>query len=311
MDDRDYGWTPPEDLTNHGGAPLDAKVDLFAPPPAEIGEVLTADSTLRQGVQPWGLGTRIGLGFLIGCVLAVVVLVITTVLDVDFEWLVGLSAGAGGLALLVTVLATGFNHTCTYVGKQGVARFKCSGSRENLSGSEVFPFHTATELRTTQVRRYVNGVYQGTTYTFTWTDDGGRTRFVINGTHHSEAGNPPPKDAYHFAGASEWSWSRYLYTLVPEQFKEEGAIYFSLGGGDWVRIGQGFMDLCVKGEVTHCDASEVASLHLDKGIFTVKRTDAQEGWFTSKGVFKFNYGNLANAQLFLLLVEDMTGIRIN
>ena len=63
----------------------------------------------------------------------------------------------------------------------------------------------------------------------------------------------------------------------------------------------------VRGETTHCDANEIASVHLDKGIFTIKRTDAKEGWFSSKGVFKFNYGNLANAQLFAFVLERLVG----
>ena len=160
------------------------------------------------------------------------------------------------------------------------------------------------------MRRYVNGVYQGTNYTFTWTDGDGRTRFTISGTHHSERGTPPPKDAYHFASAAELAWSNYLLRLVPEQLKEDNAIYFSLGGSDWVRIGPGFLDLCVKGQTIHCDADEIDTVNLNQGIFTIKRTDAQEGWFSSKGVFKFNYGSLANAQLFAFVLDKLTGVRI-
>ena len=77
----------------------------------------------------------------------------------------------------IVIIATGFSHTCTFVGKKGVARYKCSGNREQTSG-EVFLFEDATELRTAQTRHYTNGAYTGTNYTFTWTDVAGRTRFA-------------------------------------------------------------------------------------------------------------------------------------
>ena len=42
-----------------------------------------------------------------------------------------------------------------------------------------------------------------------------------------------------------------------------------------------------------------------------RRRDAKEGWFSSTGVFKFPYGSLANAQLFIFLVEKLVGVKIN
>ena len=67
-----------------------------------------------------------------------------------------------------------------------------SGSRRNVT-DEVFTFREATELRTSQTRRYTNGVYQGTDYTYTWTDVTGRKRYTVSG-HAQQRGGQPRAD---------------------------------------------------------------------------------------------------------------------
>src|SRR5262249_26398099 len=175
---------------------------------------------------------------------------------------------------------------------------------------EIFCFRKAAELRTSQVRRYYNGVYQGTSYTFTWTNDDGRTAYVISGTHNSERGMPAPKDPYHFAVASELAWSNYRLDQLQQELDEYGSIQFSLEGSNWVRIGRGFLELNMRGETIRCDTNEIDRIILNQGIFTIKRTDAREGWFTSRGVFKFNYNALANAQLFAFVLKRLVGVPI-
>jgi hypothetical protein len=279
MHDDAYRWIPPDNVTNHGEAPLTDQDDFFAPPPPEIGEVVTAYTTLRTDKHPWPVGNRVGLGFLIGSVLGVIAFLIGGVAEAELGTQIFLAAVGMGVGLLIGLASTGFSHRCTYVGREGVAEFKCSGSRDRITTSNIFPFSEAAELRTTQVRRYVNGVYQGTNYNF------------------------------HFAGQAELAWSNYLLQFVKEQLDRDGFLHFNLGGADYVRVGPDFLELRVGGQTTECATSDIGALSLQAGMFTVKRRDAKEGWFTSKGVFKFNYNALANAQLFLFLLERLTGLR--
>ena len=74
------------------------------------------------------------------------------------------------LAALIGGAWVQFQHACSYVGTEGVARFICAGHRENLERGEVFLFWDATDLRTATTRHYTNGVYQGTEYRFDWID---------------------------------------------------------------------------------------------------------------------------------------------
>src|SRR5581483_7500697 len=45
----EQGWRPPAGVGDHSGGALRADVDFFAPPPEELGPVLSAWSTARVG----------------------------------------------------------------------------------------------------------------------------------------------------------------------------------------------------------------------------------------------------------------------
>jgi hypothetical protein len=213
------------------------------------------------------------------------------------------------IALVIAWLSTQFSHTSTYVGREGVARFTCAGSRDNVQ-EEAFAFRDAADLRTSQVRRYTNGVYQGTDYSYTWTDVAGRARFLISGTHGSEAGTPPPEDPYHFAVASELAWSLYLLDGIDRQIMTKGEVRFNLRGSDYVAVGPEALRLRLGSKEVTCATQDIGSVSIHQGVFTVKRKDAKEGWFSSSGVFKFDYGSLANAQLFLFVVQRVAGVEV-
>jgi hypothetical protein len=312
MSDDSNRWIPPDNVTNHGEGQLYDDDDFFAPPPKEIGEVTTAYTNLRVDKQPWQMTMRLSLGFFIGSFLAVAAFFcmanMTNMEPSSLPFLIFVPALAILVVVLITLAATGFSYKCSYVGREGLAEMSCSGSRDNVSAS-VFMFSEAAELRTTQVRRYVNGVYQGTTYTFNWTGRRGGHRYTITGTHNSESGKPAKKDNYHFASAAELAWSYYLLGFVQEQLNKDGYLHFSLGGGDFVRVGPDYLELSVSGQRTECATRDIGALSLQAGMFTIKRRDAKEGWFSSKGVFKFNYNSLANAQLFLFVLDKLTGLR--
>ncbi len=298
-----------EEILNHGGTALAAKDDFFSTPPEEIGDVVSAHTSLRKDVQPMTPGTRLGGAIVAGVVGLVLGIVIALAIKNAFFQII-LPLSLGGLGLGIVLLATGFKHTCTYVGRDGVARFTCRGAREQVSG-DVFCFKDASELRTSQTRHYTNGVYQGTHYNFSWTDVGGRVRFVIGGQHRSEAGTPPAKDQYHFATAAERAWTIYLLGQVSAQLKMASTIFFGLGGKNWVKLGERFISLHMNGVTTECDADEIAEVRIFQGMVEVRRKDAQKGWFSSTGIFKFPYGSLGNAQLFLILMDKVVEVPIN
>lgn len=295
-------------LRNHGEGIIAADDDFFAAPPAEIGDILSAHTTLRRHVQPTALAARIGLTVFVGLGgLAFGLFFAAMTNNTFFQLLWPAVFTIGGIALALS--STRFKHTCTYVGRDGLARFTCQGSRESVL-AEIFLFQDAQELKAHQTRQYHNGVYQGTSYAFTWTDIGGRPRFVITGVFRHEAGNPPDKDPYYFGTAAEVAWTVYLANQMQAQLSLQGTIYFGLGGKNWLRIGERQLILHQNDATVEWSADELAEVRVEKGQIEIRRHDAREGWFSSSGIWKFPYANLANARLFLILMDRLLGVRV-
>jgi hypothetical protein len=304
---------PPEGtLLDHGGRTLPDQADFFASVPLEIGPLRSAYTTLLQGQQPKSMGSRLlfagamaGLGVVLG-------LLIDKGFSVRNEfWAIAWPTVLSLLAFGISMAATGFSHTCTYVGTDGVARFVCSGSRENLATQEVFRFRDATDLRTATTLHYTNGVYQNTSYSFTWTDINGRSRHVISGSHNSEAGTPKSTDYFLYGKAAETAWTVYLFDNANRHIKLGNTVQFNLTGGQWLRLGPGLLVLNTAGQQEEWRAEDIRGATIHKGVVRILRNDAKEGWFSSKGVHKFSFDQLANAQLFFHMMEKVVGVPVN
>jgi hypothetical protein len=307
---------PPEEsedaeLRNHGGGEIPDNMDFFVDPPAEIGHVLSAYSTLTKEKEPWSIGGRLVLAMacaMIGILIGLLIIFLAR--PEGLIWLLLWPVGLGLLGGLIGFFCTTFTHTCTYVGRDGVARFMCRGDRSRLAVQEVFLFRDAVELRISQVRHYTNGVYQQTAYTYTWTDVAKHKRHVISGSHRSEKGNPPHKDFYHFAMRSELAWTVFLLNQSEAQLTMGGKITFRLKGDDVIRIGPNYLKLDIKGQVEELETRDIGDARIDQGTFMIEAADAKKGWFSSSGVYKFPYHDLGNAQLFLFLMDKLLGIQV-
>jgi hypothetical protein len=301
-----------ERIGNHGGGDLPVNGDYFVDAPAEIGPLVSAYTTLRKGQRPWSIPART-----IVCVLATFGgLLLGAGIDLVFDlipgfwsaiWLIVFPAGAFLLALYLT----SFTHTVTYVGQEGAARYCCSGTRNNVTKNEVFQFRDATHLRTSTTHHYNRGSYQYTSYKYTWTDVGGRQRYEISGTHNSRQSTPPSTHAFHYARAAELAWTMYLMEQAHRQIDLAGGVSFPLKGRQSIRICPGLIVFSLKDEEPiEWEAEDVGDAVIQQGVVKIKRVDAQEGWFSSTGVVKFPFDQLANAQLFFHLLEKHIGVEV-
>ncbi len=301
----------PQEVRNHNGDPLSEDIEFFVPPPPEIGPVLTAYSTLRRGVHPRPAAFRAGLAMLVGgAALVFTALLVAAARPRGAAPYVFWPSLAGLLAAGIAFLATRFRHQCSYVGREGVARFWCAGDTDRLTRTEVFLFRDAAEMRTSQVRQYVNGAYTGTDYTFTWTDVAGQKRYVFRGRYHSAKGTPKAKDPFHFGRSAEMAWSGYLLPGAFRQLDMDGAVLFLLHRGNWIRLTRSGLLFHFGGKEEEWDARDLACVSVESGVVRVKRNDAREGWFSSSGVLKFDFTSLGNAQLFFFLVERVLGVPV-
>ncbi len=286
-------WLPGAEVRHHNGDPLPSGLVLFAPPPAEIGRVRTAHSTLQAGKRPWTTLSRLLFGAGLGSTVAVVL---------GFFDVVGPVQLLVGLAVLVgTWLLTRFRYRVSYVGAEGLARLTCAGRPDRIVKVEQFRFADAEDLRSSQTRHYHNGIYTNTRYHFAWTDAAGQRVFKLAGSYRGEKVPPKPKDSFHFAESAEVAWTAHRWERFRAERPPDGIIRFRLTGPDWLGLQPGALHFGRKAGVQTWTAAEFGGLEVVDGVLKIKRVDAQEGWFSAKGVEKVPIASLANTQVFLLL----------
>ena len=185
--------------------------------------------------------------------------------------------------------------------------FRLRGQRQAKPKHCVLPFEIAAELRALQVRRYVNGIYQGTSYDFRWCDGSGRQLISLHGQYFGEKANPKAGHAFHFAAAAEIAWSEHFLERAQRQLATEGSIAFRVDQTRVVRVGPGFLEFHFGGEPVRVNQEEIGQVTLGNGTFAFKHRDSK--WYRSAGKYSFRYGNMANGKAFLLALDKLMGYR--
>lgn len=286
-----------EVIPDHTYNPRDPAREMYAPPPAEIGQPITGNSSLKQGDNGTPMWVRISL--------VVVALGIGGWIAATYSGTTQLIIGV--VAIIVAAVAwfaTGFSHTVSYVGKDGLATISLTGSRVGPRRVNLLRFDDAVGLRTATTHHSTNGVYQHTTYNYTWSDRTGRTVFLISGQYNRD--KVKPEDEVNFARSAEIAWSQRQLDTCLNQLEREGSVAFPLEGGRVVRVGPGFMEFHgFQKEPVRVTKQEIEKVTLGGGEFFFKHVDAK--WYSGKGKFGFSYANMANARLFLLILEKFMG----
>jgi hypothetical protein len=169
----------------------------------------------------------------------------------------------------------------------------------------------SSTMRCRIAHNYVNNVYRDTTYYYSWSDKTGATVFVLNGKHSAEHELPPPSDKYHFALAAEEAWSHYLLADILTSLQHGASYTFRLRGRDGICFHKDYLELTLNNKVQRFYPGDLTDIRVKEGTIALKEPGAKEGWFTSTGIHSFSFDELANARLFLMLVEQTYGIPTN
>ena len=311
------GWEAPPDVGTHAGIAIPPDADFFAAPPPEIGEVLAAHTTLTARKRAMSAGTRWAVvAGAFGVVLVGVQIGGYLLADpspgraATVSFRMGLiSLGAALLAGFIARLITRFHHTCTYVGRQGMARCAITGSRGAEPKVDLLAFAEAASLHVERTQHYTNGVYSNTTYQYTWKDDlAGRVVFRLAGSYSSKKDTPKPKDPYYFAVAGEAAWSEFLMAKLAADFEEDGFVEFPVTGGKVlaVRVAADYLEFVLPQGEERIEIADIGDVELKDGRFAVKHKDAR--LFSRKGKFSLQYSQLGNGLAFLFCLERLAGI---
>lgn len=298
--------------------PAEGKLDFFEPPPKRIGRVRSAHTSLVRSKRHTTMATRLIYTTAITFA-AFVVLVVILLINGAYRRMGGVEVCMtfGGFVLFyllvfgISLVATQFSHFCGYVGTRGLSYCECSGSRERITKKQTLTFDEAADLRTKLVHHYVNGVYQNTQYEFNWTDEENTVLLNITGNHTAHDGMPPDTSSYVFGVVAEAQWSAYLTDRVLETLNRGGSYTFHLTGGGTIKLRSDSLRLRIGRDDQDFYPEDIAEMVIAQGIIQLKEPGAKQGWFTSSGIHKFNFADLSNARVFLLLMERLFDVPIN
>ena len=303
-DTADYLQSP----SNHLGQSRTSDSELFEPAPAAIGHVLSAESTLTVGQREHLLQWRITTALLPTTMLACAMLWVTrNQMTIAQGELIVFAVAVAAVGSATIWHFTRFVHRCTYVGEEGIAIFELRRRPDAQPSSEVLLFKDAAELRASQTRHTVNLRYTNTTYDYQWTDPVGRRFIRLKGKYVGK--NRPPKagDAFHFASAAERAWSAHYLSRAERQLQEKSFIAFRVGVNRTVRIGFGFIEFHFDEEPVRIRREQIGKVALWRGMFSFIHNDAK--WYRNSGKYRFHYGQVANAKVFLFVLEKLLGYR--
>jgi hypothetical protein len=292
-------WRPDPDTTSHTGSAISTDADFFVAPPANIGELVSAATTLPISTYPMNPIIRWGLVVGSGAALAAVIQMITATALLSLMM---------GVILSGTVwFYTKFQHFCSYVGTAGVVKYELFGSRSAIPKENSLLFTDAHSLYTSSTRNYYNGIYTGTNYSYRWMKNSGG-QYVISGNHRSEQGSPPEKNLWHFANVAESVWTNHVLNGMAEQFERYGYVEFPLTGSlQAVRVGEGFMEFVTKKDgAQRVMVDDMRDILLGSGTFQFKHQDSR--WWSGKGKYSFQYSTIPNADAFLICLKQFAGI---
>lgn len=288
-------------LPDHTGARRDPGLEMFAPPPPEIGEPLSGSSSLRHGKQELPIAVRVFL-----CAVIVTIAVVVG-LSMD-SWVPYFVIAIGVVTALGVWARTGFVHHCDYIGRDGLAQIEMT-SRKGKRTIVVMRWMEAASLNTGETHHLRNNVYEKTDFAYGWWDAEKRPKFAIAGEYFRDG--IPPNHRINFARAAERAWNQFLLPYVLDQLQREGSVAFRLGADQQkvVRVGHGFLEFHgFEAQPVRITQPEIATLSLANGYFNIKHVDAR--WYSGGGKFKFYYGSMPNAQLFLMMLERLLGHRL-
>ncbi|MEA2711033.1 MAG: hypothetical protein QOF78_3634 [Phycisphaerales bacterium] len=297
-----------EKIPDHRDRAREYAADFFAPPPPQIGTVISAESSLKQGKGGLPFIVRLIIALLAaGAVVAACMWAASGMRRQDGESLVIIGYIMAAIAAAIAMFVTRFKARCTYVGERGAIRYTLTRSRNATPKIELLLFDDAAEVHAAQTRQFLNGVYTHTAYDYDWTDAAGKRLLRVKGQHRGNNAPPKPGDAWHFANAAENAWSEHFLARAQQQLKDEGSIAFRIDKRRVVRVGPGFLEFHFGEAPQRVTAEEIASVGLGGGHFSFKHKDAK--WYSRSGKYTFSYGAMGNGKVFLFALEKLMGYR--
>src|SRR5881394_2570835 len=134
-------------VPDHRGLPRRPGPIFFAAPPAPIGRLISAESTLGSGKIEFALPVRIALAAVVAGIIFYAGMRVAGVHHPDDRAIyIIFTIVFAALGATAVWYRTRFNHTCTYVGEHGFALFQLKRNRQASAVANVLLFQNAAAL---------------------------------------------------------------------------------------------------------------------------------------------------------------------
>ncbi|MDC3962913.1 hypothetical protein [Polyangium jinanense] len=318
--------------TSHAGDRLADGMRVFALPPPEIGDVRSVGSTMQAGEKPVTLSLRALRTSVLVAFSAVAVGVVSLVPIGMLVWLLRqLGVGAPlteAIAAALTVVAAAVGAwfaapiawevngpvaSCTYVGKDGLARHTWGDPLPRV----VLRFEDARAL-VKVVRTRQKGDSNRVEFDLRWMGRRGAfVAFRIHGVYEGErptAGARPEHQEYLFAVAAERAWNEWLLRKAREDVESHGALEIGRDARDLsrrARIGREFIELFDGERVERWSAIEVDEIHVKGGTVVIRRIDPMRGKRSIERRYPGSApGAMDNESFFPLALREIAGLPV-
>lgn len=306
---------------NHWGENLPDNSDFFKLP-KNIGKIVSGFTTLTKEKHPSTTKEtairfikHIAIALLISAIL-IFALSLTVPVLIGIVTIVPLA-----IAIWLANSSNEFKHTCTFIGVNGFAEFKCVDNRENIASSFEVNFNDVTDLlRVTEVRN-MNFSYANTAYSFVWMNNN-KVIKEINDTHESKEGNPPREETtYWLNDFAERYWTVYLLDNMEKELETKGYLEFRLYGivndkfvlAPYIHLGIGYIKFMTdKGDTTY-NFNEIKRLYTKGTNLFIEHTNYEKKFFFFESGNKNGIPlmNLSNRQFFFRAMELLLGYKFS
>jgi hypothetical protein len=199
-------WNPPENHVDHLGQVLSPEMVFFASPPAEIGEIMSASSSMSMGKKI----LQRNKGYKRKAFLAIATIAFLVFGCLALANLVGPSMLAAIAIILVgpiIALNTGYIvHSCSFVGSDGFSFIQWDRRKQVCKPPETFLFENAASFSSSMINGYYGPIYHSSIYSLMWKDVNGKRVWSKSIHFRRRKGLPPFHSLYYFYQSAENAW---------------------------------------------------------------------------------------------------------
>jgi hypothetical protein len=283
---------------NHQGVSNPPETLFFASPPLEIGAIHSAHSNnmvgakqrkawAKEGFAALVLGAMFGnaTGFLLHLPLTILTL---------------LGLGIGGIVGCFVRP----HLRCTFIGEKGLARVVKTVKGDK---AERFLFSLQSSVGVSVTERYSNGIYNGTSFTYTFYDGETKTTFEVRGSYHDRYGMKiSPDSEWHFGQQGEISLLNYLLPLAQKRLAQGEDQSFMLKDRRQITLQADALTIVAGNKKYTIPYLDLQTVSIKSGTIEILEQGGRNGFLGigQKGIFSFSYSEMPNAKLFFVLLQQ-------